>query len=203
MASARPGPTVTERSSSRSRVIALLVVAAVVGLVLSAVGGFLLIRDSSGDSSEDTARNQVTSRANDFAVAYNTYDVVDLADYQKRLKGLLTPEYNTQFVGVTDAVFKALEEKEQKSGGAKVLAVAVDSIDKDSAVAIVAVDAKISNTDNKAEVLRHFRWRLSFAKTKGEWLISNFESVASVGAEATPAPTTTPAPDATPEGGAE
>lgn len=192
----------TERSSSRSRVVALLVVATAVGLVLALVGGFLLIAGSSGDGSDDNDRNQVASRASDFAVAYNTYDVVDLEDYQKRLKGLLTPKYNTQFVGVTDAVFKALEEKKQKSGGAKVLAVAVDSLDQDSAVAIVAVDAKISNTDNDAEVLRHFRWRLSFTKTKGEWLISNFESVASVGAEATPAPSATPTPGATTEGGA-
>jgi Mce-associated membrane protein len=179
---------VTDRSSSRSRVIALLAVAAVVGVVLSLVGGYLLINESSGDTSGDSDRNQVTARANDFAVAYNTYDVVDLADYQKRLKGLLTPDYNKQFVGVTDAVFKALEQKKQKSGGAKVLGVAVDSIDEDSAVAIVAVDAKISNTDTDAEVLRHFRWKLSFTKTKDEWLISNFESVAAVDAEATPAP---------------
>jgi Mce-associated membrane protein len=172
--------------------MALLVVATAFGVVLAVVGGVLWAlgpSDGAGDSSD---RNEVTSRANDFAVAYNTYDVVDLAGYQKRLKGLLTPSYDKQFVEVTNAVFKALEAKKQKSGGAKVLGVAVDSIDQDSAKAIVAVDAKITNTDNQAEVLRHFRWKLSFAKTKGEWLISNFESVASVEAQATPVPSTTP-----------
>lgn len=193
----------TDRSTSRSRVFALLAVATALGVVLALVGGFLLISDSSGDTSEDSDRNQITSRANDFAIAYNTYDVAELADYQKRLKGLLTPAYNTQFVGVTNAVFKALKDKKQKSGGAKVLAVAVSDIDQDSAVAILAVDSKISNTDNEAEVLRHFRWRLTFAKTKGEWLISNFESVASVEAEATPAaPSASPQPSATAEGDA-
>jgi Mce-associated membrane protein len=199
VASARPGPTVTDRSR-RPRVIALLVVATALGVVLSAVGGVLLLLDPSGKSSDSSDRNEVTSRANDFAVAYNTYDVVDLADYQKRLKGLLTPAYDKQFVKVTDAVFKALESKSQKSGGANVRGVAVDSIDQDSAVAIVAVDAKITNTDNKAEVLRHFRWKLSFTKTKGEWLISDFESVAPVDAQATPLPSATPSTGAT-EGG--
>jgi hypothetical protein len=191
---------VTDRSS-RSRVIALLVVVTALGVVLSAVGGVLWILGPSGGNGDSSDRNEVTSRASDFAVAYNTYDVVELADYQKRLKGLLTSSYDKQFVEVTNAVFKALETKKQKSGGAKVLGVAVDSLDKDSAEAIVAVDAKITNTDNKAEVLRHFRWKLSFTKTKGEWLISNFESVAPVDAEATPLPSATPSTGAT-EGGA-
>jgi Mce-associated membrane protein len=198
VASARPGPTVTERSS-RSRVIALLVVTTALGVVLSAVGGILLLLDPSGGDGDSKDRNAVISRANDFAVAYNTYEVQELADYQKRLKGLLTPSYDKEFVKITDAVFKALESKKQKSGDAKVVGTAVDSIDKDSAVALVAVDSKITNTDNEAAVLRHFRWKVSFVKSKGEWRISTFESVAPVQAEATPS---TPSPSST-EGGAE
>ena len=189
----------TERSS-RSRVIALLVVATAFGVVLSVIGGVLLLLDPSGSDGESKDRNEVISRANDFAVANNTYDVLELADYQKRLKGLLTPAYDKQFVKITDAVFKALESKKQKSGDAKVLGAAVDSIDKDSAVVIVAVDSKITNTDNKAAVLRHFRWKVSFVKRKGDWLVSAFESVAPVQAEATPVPSATPS---TTEGGAE
>ena len=79
----------------------------------------------------------------------------------------------------TDAVFKALESRKQKSGGAKVRD-ARSTASKGLCGGIVAVDSKISNTDNTAEVLRHFRWRVLFAKTKGEWLISSFESVAPV-----------------------
>ncbi|WP_118394313.1 hypothetical protein [Aeromicrobium sp. A1-2] len=192
----------TERSS-RPRVFTLLVVVTALGLVLAAVGGALWVLGPSGASDDSGDRNTITSRANDFAVAYNTYDVSDLPDYQKRLKGLLTPAYDEQFVQVTDAVFKALEEKKQSSGGAKVLGVAVESIDKDSAEALVAVDAKITNTDNEAEVLRHFRWKISFTKTKGEWLVSNFQSVAPVDAQATPVPSATPSPAATDGGDAK
>jgi hypothetical protein len=176
------------------------VVATAFGVVLSVVGGVLLLLDPSGGDGDSKDRNEVISRANDFAIANNTYDVLELADYQKRLKGLLTPAYDKEFVKITDAVFKALESKKQKSGDAKVLGTAVDSIDKDSAVAIVAVDAKITNTDNAAAVLRHFRWKVSFAKRDGEWLVSAFESVAPVEAQATPVPTVTPS---TSEGGAE
>jgi Mce-associated membrane protein len=173
--------------SARPVVIALTALTTL-GVVLALVGWLVL--PAIGDEDDDTAqRNQVTARANDFAVAYNTYDVADLPDYQKRLKGLLTPTYDKQFVEITNAVFGALKDKQQNSGEAKVLGVAIDSIDDDSAVALVAVDASITNTDNAAAVERRFRWRVSFTKTKGEWLVSNFESVASVEAQAGPAPT--------------
>jgi len=185
---------VTERSS-RNRVIALLVVTTALGVVLSAVGFFLLRANPYEDSKD---RNEITSRATDFAVAYNTYDVSDVKNYQKRLKGLLTPKYDKEFVKITDAVFKALESKKQKSDGAKVQGAAIDSIDKDSAVAIVAVDSKVSNTDTKAAVLRHFRWKVSFTKKDGTWLISSFESIAPRSAVATPSPSATPS-----EGGGE
>ncbi len=200
MAVERPGDPV-DSWTARPLVIRILVGVTALGVVLALVGWLVLPRIG-GDDDDSAERNQVTARANDFAVAYNTYDVADLADYQKRLKGLLTPAYDAQFVEITNAVFSALETKQQKSGSAKVLGVAVDSIDDDSASAIVAVDASITNTDNAAAVQRRFRWKVTFTKTKGEWLVSNFESVASADAQAVPGatdPTTdVPAPSGTP-----
>lgn len=165
---------------------------------MGAVGA--VAKSSSGDSDDTSQRNEVMARANDFAVAYNTYDVADLAGYQKRLKGLLTPKYNEQFVEVTNAIFSALADRKQTSGNAKVLGTAIESIDDDSAVAIVAVDASITNTDTKAAVLRNFRWKISFSKSGGDWLVASFESVASVEAEAgqpTPVPGSAGTPGST------
>ncbi|MDX6277615.1 MAG: Mce-associated rane protein [Nocardioidaceae bacterium] len=178
--------------SGRTRAILVLGGIAALGLVL-ALTGAIVNAASSSDDGESAAKEQVISRANDFAVAYNTYDVAHLADYQERLKGLLTPSYDKQFVQVTNAIFNALKDKKQKSGDPKVLAIAVDDIDKDSAEALVAVDASITNTDNAASVLRHFRWKVSFTKSKGEWRVSNYEVVAAVAASAgTPTPSATP-----------
>ena len=197
MAAERSGDPLTGWTG-RPLVIRILAGLFALGLLLALVGAVVLPRLGDDDDGDQAARNQVAARANDFAVAYNTYDVADLPDYQKRLKGLLTPSYDKQFVEITNAVFSALKTKQQKSGDAKVQGVAIDSIDDDSATAIVAVDASITNTDNAAAVMRYFRWKVSFTKTKGEWLVSNFESVASVDARATPDPSAA-TPGATPE----
>jgi Mce-associated membrane protein len=185
--------------TSRPKVVRTLSILTALGLVLGLLGVFLPKLIGGDDSYGDAEREKVISRAKDFATAYNTYDVANPADYQKRLKGLLTSGYDKQFIEVTNAVFTALKDKQQKSGEAKVRAVAIESIDDDSAEAIVAVDSTITNTDNKAAVLRHFRWKVSFTKSGNEWLVSNFESVAAVTATAgdpsatapTPTPTTT------------
>lgn len=199
VASPRPGNIELNeqtRSSGSRRIIRLLSVVTVLG-VLIGVAGLLLPKVFSyenGDTAQE--RKQVVARATDFAVAYNTYDVADVADYQKRMKGLLSASYHREFVEVTNVFFKELKAKKQVSKGAKVLAVAVSSIDKDSAVALVAVDASLANTDLKADLARHYRWKVTFVKDKGEWNVDRFESVstvqASAGEPAAGTPTTEP-----------
>ena len=201
MASARTSNTLTpDRQafwSSRPRVVRILGIVTVFGLVLGLLGVFLPKVVGGDDTFGGAEREKVISRARDFATAYNTYDVAKLDDYQKRLKGLLTPKYDEQFVQVTNAVFKALKSKKQKSGEAKVRGVAIESIDEDSAEAIVAVDATINNTDNEAAVVRRFRWKVSFTKSGNEWRVNNFESVAAVTATAGDPSAPAPTPSAT------
>ncbi|MGI9085660.1 MAG: hypothetical protein ACR2FE_10295 [Aeromicrobium sp.] len=164
----------------------------VVGVLVGVAG--LLIPRITGGGGDDAERKAVVSRATDFAVTYNTYEVAQKDDYQKRMKGLLTSAYFKQFTTVTDALFEALEGKDQKSGEAKVLGVAVDSIDEDSAVALIAVDASITTSRDDQAVPRRFRWKVSFARQKGEWLVRQFETISPLEAT-TGDPEATPAPD--------
>ncbi|OUZ07162.1 hypothetical protein BHE97_17925 [Aeromicrobium sp. PE09-221] len=162
--------------------------ATIVGVVLALVGTLLIaFGDRLAGASEPSGTASAVSVSQDFAVAYNTYDVADPDDYKGRLEGLLTDEYREQAFEVIDAIFEALAEKEQTSGDADVLAVGVPVIDDDSAETLVAVDATISNTDvEDAGVERHFRWKLSLVRDGGGWKVDGFESVASVEAEALP-----------------
>lgn len=170
MAPARTGNPLTAHRTSR-----ILVVLAVLGVLVGVAG--LVVPRVLGDGNEDADRAAVAARVNDFATVYNTYDVADLAGYQERMEPLLTPGYYTEFERITGAVFGALESKDQKSGDANVLGVAVDSIDDDSAVAIVAVDASITTSAEEAAVQRRFRWKVTLTRSGDEWLVSQFETV--------------------------
>jgi len=156
----------------------LLVVLTTVGLVLGALGwGFAL---TTGPRDEyRTERRAAITRADEFAVAFNTYKLSDKADYQRRLKTLMTPKFYGEFSKVTNAMFTALKDREQQSGDVKVLSIAVDTIDKDSASVIVAVNSSVKVASEKAAVLRRFRWQVSLTKADGsdEWLVNRFDTV--------------------------
>lgn len=184
----------------------------VLGLVLAVAGAVLFALPARGGETADSAEaKQVVARVTDFAIAYNTYDVADAKEYQERLSGLLTTEYQAEFVKITDALFTAIKDKKQTSGNAQVLSVGIESMDDDSAVVLAVIDAKVTNTDNEAAILRQFRWMIDLKKVDGEWRISKFESVAALpadaeeGAESDPGltpeaepGTTEPAPTSTP-----
>lgn len=182
------------RDADHSTAVPRLVwVVGVLGLVLAVVGGVLwAIPSQAGATQEDADSRQVLSRVNDFAVAYNTYDVADVEDYQQRVTGLLTDDYAAEFVKITTALFEAIQDKKQQSTDAVVKDVAVQNIDDDSALVLAVVDAQVTNTDNDGAVLRQFRWAVNLQKVDGEWLVSQFESVA-----AQPADAPEPGPDAT------
>jgi hypothetical protein len=171
--------------------VRLLSILTVVG-VLVGVGGLLLPSAAGGDDFR-SERQEVVTRATDFAVTFNTYSVEKKADYQRRVKTLMTPTYYKEFAKVTDAMFGAIEDKKQSSGDAKVLATAVDSIDKDSAVVLVAVNASVKSAGQKTAVERRFRWTVTFGRYKDEWRVREFDAVprlnASLG-EPTPSPDT-------------
>lgn len=177
MASARSGLKLNPSATP----IRLLSILTVVG-VLVGVAGLLIPAFAAGDDSS-SERQEVVRKANDFAVAFNTYTIEDKADYQRRMKSLMTPGYFKEFTKITDAMFGAIEDKKQSSSDAKVLATAVDSIDKDSAVVLVAVNASVKSTGDKVAVERRFRWTVTFGRYKDEWRVREFDAVPTMTAE--------------------
>jgi len=122
-------------------------------------------------------RQAVLTRASDFAVTFNTYSVSDWAGYQKRVKALVTPRYGKQFLEITNAVLSVVKDKGRRSGDVKVLSQAVDQIDKDSAVVIIAFNTTLRTNDSKQAVTNRFRWEVSLQKLGGKWLVSKSDAV--------------------------
>jgi hypothetical protein len=190
VASARSG---LELNSSATPV-RLLSILTVLG-VLVGVAGFIVPSFAGGGDDSGPGRQEVVRRASDFAVTFNTYDVAEKADYQKRMKALMTPSYYKEFTKITDAMFGAIQDKKQSSGDAKVLATAVESIDKDSAVVLVAVNASVKSSGEKTAVERRFRWTVTFGRYKKEWRVREFDAVPTLDAQlgnATPTPSSSP-----------
>ncbi|MGJ9413174.1 hypothetical protein ACHAAC_10745 [Aeromicrobium sp. CF4.19] len=168
-------------STSRKRLpVVLTVLGVLVGVIALVVG---LVVPMLGDGEESGDRAAVVQRAEDFAVTYNTYDVAEKDEYQERMRDLLTEGFYGEFTQITDAVFSAIDSKDQRSENARVVATAIDTIDDDSAVVLVAVNAAITTAGSEAAVPRRFRWEVTFAKEDGEWLVSQFDAVAAVEAE--------------------
>ena len=164
------GPT------TRSVPTRFLAILAAVGILVGALGlvlpGVVGARDEFAKDRQDVA-----TRASDFAVTFNTYTVKDKAGYQRRVRPLMTSDYYKDFAKITDAMFQVIKDKNQSSGDAKVLSVAVETIDKDSAVAIVAVNTSVRTSDSDEAVARRFRWKINMRKFKGTWVVSVFDSV--------------------------
>ena len=51
----------------------------------------------------------------------------------------------------------------------------IASMDGDSAEVLVVADAQ--RVSSGQEVVRHWRWQISFVKSDGEWLVDAFEEV--------------------------
>lgn len=155
-------------------------------LVLIGVAGFVGPYSFAKPDNSDSQRHDIASRAKDFAVTMNTFDVDDLDGYQKRMKSLLTKSYRKEFSQATGMLFPELKKTQLSSTDPKVLSVAIKSVGSNSASALVAVDAKTVTSDDKdekASSTRHFRWKLTFKKVSGEWLVDNLTSIPSMDAE--------------------
>ncbi|MFL6090777.1 MAG: hypothetical protein ACJ71Z_11625 [Aeromicrobium sp.] len=176
MATAGDGLELKADSSPTTNSVRILIAICVVG-VLVGVAGLAMphLLGSRDEFAQD--RQAVITRASDFAVTFNTYSSKKKADYQRRVKPLMTPAYYKDFLKITNVMFQVVKDKNQSSGDVKVLSVAVDTIDHDSASAIIAVDAAVRRADSAQAVARRFRWQISMRKVHGKWLVNEFDGV--------------------------
>lgn len=176
VASGRDGLELKADPSTSTKSIRLLIATCVVGVLIGGTG--LALPHLVGSRDEfATDRQAVITRASDFAVTFNTYASDKKPDYQRRVKPLMTSAYYKDFLKITNVMFQVVKDKKQSSGDVKVLSVAVDDIDKDSASAIVAIDAQVRRSNSDQAVARRFRWQISMRKVRGEWLVNQFDGV--------------------------
>lgn len=187
-----PEPPTTERpASSRFRVLLLVVL--VLALLVS--GGVLvwLLADRRGDAEGvQSEREAVMSQVEQFVLRLNTYgpDQLDdqghMPDYEKQVTAVITPKFAADFEKSGLPIAEQTVAKAGLGRTAKIFGVGVDSIDGDSATAIVAAGLNGSSPDPKHpnDAAKRIpldpavlRWSVTLVKTDGKWLVDDYTPV--------------------------
>ena len=191
-----PDPVIDTGDPARGRSapfrLALLVVLVVLLLVSAGVLVWLLADRRGTADTQQAEREKVMSQTEQFVLRLNTYGPDDLDDqghlsaYQDQVDEVITPKFASDF----ESSGLPLAEQTVKQAGygrsAEVFGVGVQSIDSDSAVAIVAggltssypdpkhPDDSARRTSGPEDVLR---WEVDLVKTDGSWLVDGYSPV--------------------------
>ena len=191
-----PPPTTPDAPSSgapNGRFRVVLLVLLVLALLVS--GGVLvwLLADRRGDADGvQSDREAAMSQVEQFVLRLNTYgpDQLDdqghLPEYEKQVTAVITPKFAEDFEKSGLPIAEQTVAKAGLGRTAKIFGVGVDSIDADSATAIVAAGLNGSSPDPKhpddtskripldPAVLR---WSVSLVKVDGKWLVDDYTPV--------------------------
>ncbi len=171
---ARSGGALT--SPSVATALALLCVVALVAAVWVTVW----LRGETAEN-QQRAEDQVALRqaAERFTETWNTFEAGQAQEYVESVSPLLSTKFRTEFEKAAQNVITGIEQQQLSSVG-KVLAdedevplVGIATQDDDSAQVLVVSDAQ--RVSSGQQVVRHWRWQISFVKTDGEWLVDKFE----------------------------
>jgi hypothetical protein len=176
----------------------VLLVVLVVLLLVAAGALVWLLADRRGKADDlQSEREAVMSQTQQFVLRLNTYgpDGLDssghLADYQKQVDAVITPKFASDFETSGLPIAEQTVKQAGYARSAEVFGVGVQSLDADSAVALVAAGLKGTYADPKhpgdsgkrvdagEDVLR---WEVDLVKTGGTWLVDDYSPVTGAGA---------------------
>lgn len=131
-----------------------------------------------GSAAADEARREaVLSAARQQALNFTTigYKTVD-KDIDRVIDGS-TGDFKASYEQNRKTIKETVTKNKSTSKG-QVLSSGVKTIDKDSAVALVVVDAQVTNVAHKKPSLQNYRMQFDLAKLdNGDWLVSGVEFV--------------------------
>ena len=184
------GTTETPRSAPFR--LGLLVVL-VVALLVSAGVLVWLLADRRGEADDlQSQREAVMSQTEQFVLRLNTYgpdgldDQGHLSDYEDQVVDVITPKFAADFESSGLPIAEQTVSQAGYGRSAEVFGVGVQTIDDDSAVAIVAGGLTGTYPDPKhprdaakrvfggEDVLR---WEVDLVKTGGKWLVDDYAHV--------------------------
>lgn len=178
--------------------LVLLVVLVVVLLVSAGALVWLLTERRGEADGVQSERDAVMSQTRQFVLRLNTYgpDQLDdqghLAGYRDQVLEVITPKFAADFEKSGLPIAEQAVAQARYGRSAQIFGVGVESIDADSATAIVAAgltgsypdpkhpDDQAKRVDADQDVLR---WEVDLVKTDGTWLVDDYAPVTGEGAK--------------------
>ena len=196
-----PGAVTTgTEETPRSATFRLVLLVLLVVLLLASAGALAwLLTERRGEADDAQAeRDAVMSQTRQFVLRLNTYgpdqldDQKHLPDYRDQVLEVITPKFAADFEKSGLPIAEQTVAQAGYGRSAQVFGVGVESIDADSATAIVAAgltgsypdpkhpDDASKRVDADQDVLR---WEVDLVKTDGHWLVDDYAPVTGEGAQ--------------------
>lgn len=164
----------------------------VLGLVTGLVLAFVVPRVISDDWSQEA--KAASAAAEDFVVAFNTYDAAELDDYRERVAGLVTEPLQEVISANLDEAEELLVQDQRSSGGVSVRSIGITELDEDSATAIVVFTVSLRGGEGQP-VVAGSRTFVELARSGSAWKVNDYTEIPLASAEAGAPEDTTPAPE--------
>ena len=185
-----PAPEAAPRSAGFR--LALLVVLVV--LLLASAGALVwLLADRRGEADAlQSEREAVMAQTQQFVLRLNTYgpDQLDdqghLTSYKNSVTAVITPKFAADFEKSGLPIAEQMVSGSGYARTAKIFGVGVESVDADSATAIVAAGTTATYPDPKhpKDASKRVtgdqgvvRWEVDLVKTQGRWLVDDYTPV--------------------------
>ena len=182
----------------RSATFRLVLLVVLVVLLLVSAGVLVwLLADRRGEADAlQSERDTVMSQTRQFVLRLNTYgpDGLDaqghLTDYKDQVAQVITPKFAADFESSGLPIAEQTVSQAGYGRTSQVFGVGVESIDSDSAVAIVAAGftGSYPNPKDPKDASKRvsagqdvLRWEVDLVKTDGKWLVDDYSPVTGEG----------------------
>ena len=156
----------------RNLVVVLIAEAAVIaGLLAWVIVQYL---DSSDQHHLNSLRKSAASTAQEYALDFSTYDYQHLDQDFQTVTSHLAPSFRDSYTK-TVASLKAIVVQYKGSATATIQGVGVTSVNTKTAVVLVFLDQKVTNTNLKAPRIDTNRLQITLERTNGSWLMSDLQ----------------------------
>lgn len=170
----RTAGRVTSRSLPRSPLVLCLTLA--VALAGLAWIGFDSYRSKDDAHRQAETYDEVTQVASDKVLNLTNLRAGNAAQSREALMDGVTDDFRAEFSEqVEDFTSEVTREKVTSTG--RVVSIAVDTLDDESASVLVAASGTVANRRARKPQERHYRLRVDLLEVDGRWLVNGLEFV--------------------------